>query len=1031
MRSIHLVSRRLGWVVSILALGLQLLGVSLLTAAQLGLERGYQVENWDTDDGLPQNSVTAIQQTQDGYLWLGTQNGLVRFDGMRCQVFSADTNPCFPGNRISCLFEDSEQRLWFGVGGSGIGCMQDGRIWMPRDLRVTDNTVTCITQDRGGAMWFGTVRGEVFRYADGLLRVYNQGNGLPGDPLSALVVDSEGLLWAVSGEWLGTLSTTRFEQHPWKITGFASIATRRAGGVWLATQTGVAHLSNAAGQAFCQIPNLGAVKTMREVRGGAVWLGLQQGGLLRVTEGQSETIGSDEGLELAPVLALTEDSEGHIWVGLRNGGLSRLKQRVIDLLDKRSGLREDNVLSVCEDSKGGVWLGTEAGLHWLDPQGVIRSFGEDAGLKSDQVTAVWEDRHRTLWVGTGGEGLFHRKGERFEPAGTGLTNEHRFIRSIYEDDQGLIWIGTRLNGAYCLGEFGVKAYDTTAGLAHSDVQCIYRDQRGVVWFGTGGGGLNYLREGQISKITTAQGLPSDFVRTLFEDERGALWVGTSGGLARVKDGKVVTMRTEQGLPDNFISQVFKDRRGMFWFGSNRGIFRVQGSELDRLADGSAIAIRCFIYNKAEGLGGRECNGGYQPAGCQTRDGRLWFPTPKGVAIVRPERAGLNASPPRVRIEEVVADGHLIPFVSNTGPTNTNGANREQLSKASQVLIPANCERLEIRYTAFNYAAPRRIQFQYRLGNGDRDWVEAGSERTAVYLQPAPGRSTFQVRAVSSEGVWGEFDAGLELLVESPFWRSGWFLGLAGTAAITVLAYGVRQVSVRRLRRSLVALEQDQAMNRERARIAADMHDQLGSRLTQLGLLGELARRDINSPASIAQQLDKITAQSREVAKSLDEIVWTVNPGNDTLEHTAAYIVHYAEEFLEPSAVRCRLDVPAVLPDWILPADHRHQLFLAFKEALTNVVRHAVATEVEVRLAVDTRAMVLSIRDNGHGFTLVKRDGNGLSNMRSRIEGIGGRWELTSQIGTGTCITFTVPLIFSAKRSTTTIASQDSRACGEI
>lgn len=679
MRSIHLVSRQLGWGASTLALGLQLLVANMLTAAQLGLGRAYQVENWDSDDGLPQNSVTAIQQAQDGYFWLGTQNGLVRFDGIRCQVFSADTNPSFPGNRITCLFEDSEQRLWFGVGGSGIGCMQDGRVWMPRDLRITDNTVTCITQDRNGAMWFGTVRGEVFRYADGLLRVYAQENGLPGNPLSALVVDSEGLLWAVSGEWLGTLSTTRFEQHPWKIAGIASIATRRAGGVWLATQTGVARLSRAAGQSFCQIPNLGAVRTMTEVRGGAVWLGLQRGGLLRVTEGQSETIGSDEGLELAPVLALAEDTEGQIWVGLQNGGLSRLKHRVIDLLDKRSGLREDNVLSVCEDSSGGIWLGTEAGLHWLGPDGIIRRFGLEAGLKHEHVTAVWEDRHRTLWVGTWGEGLFHRKGERFEPVATGLTNELRFIRSIYEDDQGLIWIGTRLNGVYCLGESGAEAYDTTVGLSHSDVQCICRDRRGVIWFGTGGGGLNYLREGLVSKITTAQGLPSDFVRTLFEDERGALWVGTAGGLACVQDGKVVSIRTEQGLPDNFISQIFKDRRGMFWFGSNRGIFRAQGSELDRLVDGGTSAIRCFIYNKAEGLGGRECNGGYQPAGCQTRDGRLWFPTPKGVAIVMPERAGLNASPPRVRIEEVVADGNLLPFANSTGLANADDSKREHIN----------------------------------------------------------------------------------------------------------------------------------------------------------------------------------------------------------------------------------------------------------------------------------------------------------------------------------------------------------------
>ncbi|MFA6544888.1 MAG: two-component regulator propeller domain-containing protein [Limisphaerales bacterium] len=825
-------------------------------------------------------------------------------------------------------------------------------------------------------------------------------------------MDVEGLLWAATDGWVGTLGDGRFEQHSWDVVGEVVLTAGRLTGVWLADSMGLARLSRVSGQWFCKTPNSGRVRAVLEDLDGSIWLGLHNGGLLRVTEGQFDSIGVDEGGEADPVLALGRDEEGNLWVGTQNGGLSRLRQRVIGLLDKRNGLTQDNVLSVCEDSSGGVWLGTDAGLHRVQPGGELTRFSVEHGLKNEHITAVWEDRRRVLWVGTWGGGLFRRNGERFEPVAGERKQERRFIRSIYEDDLGRIWVGTQLKGVFCFEASGVKAYGSGMGLAHSDVRAIYRDRSGGVWFGTGGGGLGCLRDGKISMLTSAHGLPSDHVRVLFEDEKGALWVGTGGGLARVQAGKVVSIRTEQGLPDNFISQIFKDRRGTFWFGSNRGIFRVSAQELERVADGESSVMRCFIYNKAEGLGGRECNGGFQPAGCQTRDGRLWFPTPKGVAIVDPGNLRRNARLPRVMIEEVLADGK--PLALGIGRDEADGADvdevtHEVLPRAGQVHVPANCQRLEIRYTGINFSAPRRIQFQYRLGNGKGDWVEAGVERVAVYLQPASGRRLFQVRAVSSDGVWSEISRGLRVTVETPFWRTWWFLGITGAALVGLLAHGVRLVSLRKIRRAVELLEQQQALAAERSRIASDMHDQLGSRLTQLSLLGELALREAASPESVARHLDKITAQSREVAKSLDEIVWTVNPGNDTLERTAAYIVHFTEEFFEPTLVRCRLDVPANLPECTLSADHRHQLFLAFKEALTNVARHAAATEVEVRLSAGPQWMELSIRDDGRGFIPTKAIGNGLGNMRARIEGMGGRFDLSSQPGAGTRLTFRIPL----------------------
>ncbi len=976
----------------------------------------HHIENWHIDDGLPQSSVTAIYQSRDGYLWLGTRNGLVRFDGVRFKVFSPDTMPGFPGNRITCVFEDSRGALWFGLEGSGVGCLRGGEVTVPAQLGVADNTVNCIAEDPRGGLWFGTMRGDVVRYAGGKAQSLGQAEGLPGDPVRGLVLDAEGTVWASTARWFGCVKNERFERHPWVASGDVALAPRRQGGVWLADQKGLAQLTSHDGSMAIKftegLMTSDAAQILMEDRKGAVWIGASGRGLIRLFEGRVETIGVKDGLGAATVLAACEDAEGNVWVGTLNGGLDRLRQRVFEVLDARNGLPQDNVASVCEDADEAVWLGTAGGLFAVRKEGGITHYGTPQGLANEQVTAVWEDRQRNLLVGTWGGGIFRRRGERFEPFGLEQGFDGKFIRAIYEDPRGRLWVGTQLKGAYCFEETGVKNYDAASGLAHSDVRAIVCDRSGAVWFGTGGGGLSCLRDGQFTTLTTAQGLPSDFVRVLLEDENGVLWAGTSRGLAHCRAGKITALQTQHGLPDNVISQIFKDRRRTFWFGSNRGIFRVATRELELAVEGQMPTVRCSTYTKADGLSGRECNGGNQPSGCQTRDGRLWFPTPQGVAIVDPANLRLNARPPTVLIEDAYGDGRLLKVDPPPEETGATESVTDRTRPEAQLRVPAGCKRLEIQYTGINFTAPRRVQFKYRLTNYDSDWIDAGDERTAIYGNPPPGQYMFEVRAVNSDGVWNELGSGLAVTVLAPYWRTWWFLSLSTAGGLGIIAYGVRQVSVRKLQRTIATLEQEHALAAERSRIAADMHDQLGSRLTQISLLGELARREIASPEAVSRQLDKITTESREVAKSLDEIVWTVKPSNDTLDRTAAYIVHFTEEFFESTPVRCRLDVPATLPAHVLSAERRHHLFLAFKEALNNVAKHAQATEVGVRLAVVPEGIELTISDNGRGFATAGTGGNGLQNMRARIEALGGRFELSSRPGAGTRLTFHIPMAFA-------------------
>lgn len=956
----------------------------------------YIVETWDTEDGLPQNSVTCLIQSRAGYLWFGTQNGLVRTDGLRFKVHSTESTREMPGNRVLCVFEDSKAVLWFGVEGGGAGCLVEGQVRSRQIAALKDTSVTSITEGPPGTLWFGTVRGEVVRWHAGLVRVFSRADGLPSDPITKLAVDAGGTLWAATTGWLGCVKQGVFEEQTRDSSGELAFAVRRGGGLWVVKAGSLSEWGPDGKRMSWELPVLAKKErkplAMLENKKGEVWVGLHGGGLLRFAEGSFEVVRRPPApLPADVVLTLAEDAEGNLWAGTHGGGLLRLRQRMFTVINASHGLAGDNVLTVCESAAGDVWLGTDAGgLHRLAKDGRMIRYAEAHGLPKEHVSTVYEDRRGTVWAGTWGDGVFLLRDDRFVRFGGGLGFDAKFIRSLYEDPQGRVWIGTFRSGVVCYEGNQLTSYAPTNGLSHPDVSAILCDTTGAMWFGTGGGGLSRLKDGRMEVFTVAHGLPSDFIRVLFEDEQGTLWIGTEGGVACRKDGRFLAIKASDGLPDHVISQIFRDARGMIWFGSNRGIFRAPVRELEEFAERRVPPVNFRTYTKADGISGGECNGGSQPSGYRTRDGRLWFPTLQGVTVVDPLNLRINPRPPRVIVEDIVADGTV-------------------LSATAPVRVPAGCQRLEIQFTGISLSAPSRVRLRYRLSDTDPGWVDAGSQRLAAYNRLPPGKYDFQVCAANSDGVWDEIGSTLAFTVAAPFWRTWWFLGLSGAGVAGAFAALVRRLSLRKLRRNLEQLEQQNALARERARIAADMHDELGSRLTRIGLLGELARRDALRPEQIIRHLDHITHQSRELAKSLDEIVWTVNPRNDTLDRLAAYIVHYAEEFLDATPIRCRLDVPADLPALPLTAERRHNLFLAFKEALNNVAKHSGATEVQVRLAVQPPWIELSVADNGHGFEAPAADGDGLLNMKARLADVGGEFVLTASPDGGTIVALRMKL----------------------
>ncbi len=475
-----------------------------------------------------------------------------------------------------------------------------------------------------------------------------------------------------------------------------------------------------------------------------------------------------------------------------------------------------------------------------------------------------------------------------------------------------------------------------------------------------------------------------------------------------KDGQFDAYTTRQGLWSDEIFEILKDDHGWLWMSSPKGVFRVNKQNLAQFDRRQSAAIASIAYGKADGLESIQCTGVAKPAAWKSRDGRLWFATTKGVVVTDPNAGlGLNEQPPPVRIEEVLADKRPLDLKGQQGPIRVGSGRGE----------------LEFHYTALSFPIPEKNRFKYKLEGVDPEWVEAGARRVAYYNNLRPGTYRFRVMACDNDGVWSTAGSELALALMPHFWQTWWFL--SSTALFGVAAAGgtVRYNTRKKVQRELKRLEQQNAIEQERTRIARDMHDEIGAKLTKISFLGALAKRKLDVPHEAGKQIDKMSSTAREMIGALDEIVWAVNPANDTLDHLATYLCRYAAEFFENSPILCQFDIPAQLPHRRLSTDVRHNVFLAVKEALNNALKHSSATNLRLQISAPANICEIVIKDNGRGFCAGKapstngasaevrsvRIGNGLANMQQRLATIGGQCLVESQTGQGTRIVFTVRL----------------------
>lgn len=974
----------------------------------------YNSRTWQTDEGLPDNLVQTITQTREGYLWIGTRSGLARFDGNRFVTFDAKNTPELKNSNIKALCADKTGALWIGSDGGGLVRFKDGVfLHYGRKDGLAGENIRVIYEARDGAIWVGTSSG-MSRYKEGKFDNYNtrfysnRKPNLVSSIINSIVEDNEGGLWIATSGGLDHLKGEAIKAFT-TADGLPSnsllkVYRDKEGRLWLGSNNGIVRREKGTPHLFSTRDGLSdsLVTSFCEDREGNFWVGTYSG-LDRYVNGRFASQSNNEGAAYDQVNVIFEDREGNIWLGSKEG-LIRLTQKRFFTYTKREGLSHNNIMSVLEDRNGNVWISTWGGGLNLLKDGKCTPFGAAHGLQYGAVLSTCEGRDGSIWVGADYEGgISHWKDGSFAHYSSkdGLIGSG--VKVIHEDQSGCLWIGTS-RGLSCLKDGKITNYATTnSNLAGDIIRVIYEDHSGTLWFGTEGG-LSRWEKGRFINFTMREGLSDNVVNALYEDKEQNLWIGTdNGGLNRYKGGRFVSYSMQQGLFSDRILEILEDDCGWLWMSCYKGIFRVRKNDLDDLDKGRVEVAACISYGKADGMESSQCNGVAKPAGWKTRDGRLWFPTTKGLVVAEPNLK-LNEMPPPVFIEEIIADRKRIGIAEKANEPLT-----DPTSEPATINVPPGGGELEFHYTALSFSSPEKNRFKYKLEGVDADWIEAGSRRFAHYNNIYPGSYRFRVKASNNDNVWNETGSAVAIVVLPHFWQTKWFIISTALAAVGLVAGTVRYTSWKKLRQKLALLELQQSLEKERARIARDIHDDLGASLTQITLLSDQSKDQ--GTQVLHANTRKISATAREMARSLDEIIWAINPEHDSLEGLVEYLTQSADEFLEDTSIRSRVNAPVVLPSCSIAADVRHDLFLSFKEALNNSVRHASASKIRIEFVVEPARFHIFIADNGIGFDAAspRAGGNGLKNMRGRLEALGGEFEISSRPGQGTKIRMSIRL----------------------
>lgn len=948
----------------------------------------YRFDSWTTDNGLPQVSVNTIRQTRDGFIWLTTFGGLVRYDGLRFQVFNTGNTKGLRASRFSRLEEDAEGNLWMSTEGQGMTRYRDG-------VFTTYTTENGLPDNFVAAMWIGP-NGHLIIEVAGKLYSWNGQSFVenvppPGEPnVPPLHRTKKDTAWFFHDSHLRRYENGQLTvDYPTDLTILRGYEDS-AGRMWLAVD-GRDTLFMFMDGKLTEFHNSDGFPEFRmgmtiEDNSGNLWFGASDG--IYQFDGQKFTrYTTADGLVRGLITSIFQDREGTLWVGT-SGGLSRLTRRTITTYSEPDGLAHDNVYPIFEDADGKIWIGSWAGLSVFE-NGTFQNVGPRYSAGAELMMSILRDRRGNFWFGTWSGLVMPPENHAPKPGPKVLDGMN--VRAIYEDRAGNIWFGT----SYGLVKFDGREYTSFGqkeGFPARGTFVIREDRSGTLWIGTESGLVAY-RNGTFISITERYGTAGNIVRSIYEDAEGTIWIGMyDSGIYRFQNEVFTHYTTENGLFDNGAFQIVEDKQNNFWISCNLGIYRVRKSDLNDLADGRIGEVTSILYNKRDGMLNSECNGGGQNAGLRAKDGRIWFPTQQGVAVLDPRTVPINTTPPPVVIESLIVD---------TKPVDQYKAIEMQPGQSS----------LEIHYSGLSFINPELVKFKYKLEGLDPDWIDAQTRRTAYYSHIPPGSYTFKVLAANRDGIWNEQGASIALSVLPPFWQTWWFVILA-TIGVTLMIYTLYRRRINRLTRAhaaqeAFALKLIESQERERKRIAAELHDSLGQSLVLIKNWALLAIDADAHQRSPKPNLDEISATASEAIKEVREISYNLGPyqlDRLGLKKTIAELVQKVDD---ASPARFNADLGEI--DGCLTRDAEVSFFRIVQEAVSNIVKHADATEASLAIDKDGEQLVLTVWDDGKGFdTSGTKSGFGLLGMSERVGLLKGELSVRSELGKGASIRVTLP-----------------------